>query len=394
MRKWLLPEAIEDVLPVEAARVEALRRALLDHFRAHGYRLVLPPLVEHLDSLLTGTGRDLDLQTFKMVDPLSGRMLGLARRHHAAGRADRRAPAERDRRHAPLLCRQRAAHRAGRTGRHARGRADRRRVVRSRRHRRRPRGDAAPAVGARRAPASGGLHLDLGHVGVYRALARAAGLDATGEGNDSELFDALRDKDFAGRARTHRRRCRSARATRCARWPACTARADATLAAARDVLPALPGSRGGARRVGEPRRRRRAVSMRSTSTSPTCAAITTTRAPRSRCSRRATAARSSIAAAAAATMASAARSAARARPPASRWTCGASRRWPAAAMRATPIAAPDDPDPALARADAHCCDRAARRSSSRLPGEADAGAPAGATLERHGGEWRVVTRNA
>ena len=65
MRKWLLPEAIEDVLPAEAARVEALRRALLDHFRVHGYRLVSPPLVEHLDSLLTGAGRDLDLQTFK-----------------------------------------------------------------------------------------------------------------------------------------------------------------------------------------------------------------------------------------------------------------------------------------------------------------------------------------
>ena len=77
MRKWLLPEAIEDVLPVEAARVEALRRALLDHFRAHGYRLVQPPLLEYLESLLTGTGRDLDLLTFKTVDPLSGRMLGL-----------------------------------------------------------------------------------------------------------------------------------------------------------------------------------------------------------------------------------------------------------------------------------------------------------------------------
>ena len=77
MRKWILPEAIEDVLPAEAARVEALRRALLDHFRVRGYRLVQPPLVEFLDSLLTGTGRDLDLITFKTVDPLSGRMLGL-----------------------------------------------------------------------------------------------------------------------------------------------------------------------------------------------------------------------------------------------------------------------------------------------------------------------------
>src|SRR6185369_2645451 len=56
MRKWLLPEAIEDVLPAEAARVEALRRTLLDHFRARGYRLVQPPLVEFLDSLLTETG--------------------------------------------------------------------------------------------------------------------------------------------------------------------------------------------------------------------------------------------------------------------------------------------------------------------------------------------------
>ena len=61
MRKWLLPESIEDVLPAEAARVEALRRVLLDHFRVRGYRLVQPPLVEFLDSLLTGSGRDLDL---------------------------------------------------------------------------------------------------------------------------------------------------------------------------------------------------------------------------------------------------------------------------------------------------------------------------------------------
>jgi ATP phosphoribosyltransferase regulatory subunit len=77
MRSWILPEYIEDVLPAEAERIEALRRVVLDHFRANGYRLVQPPLVEHLDSLLTGTGRDLELQTFKVVDPLSGRMLGV-----------------------------------------------------------------------------------------------------------------------------------------------------------------------------------------------------------------------------------------------------------------------------------------------------------------------------
>src|SRR6187399_337943 len=77
MRKWVLPEYVEDVLPAEAERTEALRRSLLDHFRERGYRLVQPPLVEHLDSLFTGTGRDLELQTFKVVDPLSGRLLGV-----------------------------------------------------------------------------------------------------------------------------------------------------------------------------------------------------------------------------------------------------------------------------------------------------------------------------
>ena len=77
MRNWLLPESIDDVLPAEARALEALRRTLLDHFAARGYRLVQPPLVEHLESLLTGSGRDLDLQTFKVVDPLSGRLLGV-----------------------------------------------------------------------------------------------------------------------------------------------------------------------------------------------------------------------------------------------------------------------------------------------------------------------------
>lgn len=77
MPRWLLPEGISDVLPDEAQRIEGLRRALLDRYRAHGYALVIPPLIEYLDSLLTGTGHDLDLQTFKLVDQLSGRQLGL-----------------------------------------------------------------------------------------------------------------------------------------------------------------------------------------------------------------------------------------------------------------------------------------------------------------------------
>ncbi|HTT12821.1 MAG TPA: ATP phosphoribosyltransferase regulatory subunit [Burkholderiaceae bacterium] len=77
MARWLLPEGISDVLPAEARRVEDLRRALLDLYRGYGYELVLPPLIEYVDSLLTGTGRDLDLRTFKLVDQLSGRQLGL-----------------------------------------------------------------------------------------------------------------------------------------------------------------------------------------------------------------------------------------------------------------------------------------------------------------------------
>jgi ATP phosphoribosyltransferase regulatory subunit len=77
MRAWLLPEYIEDILPREAARIERLRRDVLDLFALHGYELVMPPLLEYVDSLLTGTGHDLDLQTFKLVDQLSGRMLGV-----------------------------------------------------------------------------------------------------------------------------------------------------------------------------------------------------------------------------------------------------------------------------------------------------------------------------
>ena len=77
MTRWALPEYIADVLPVEAARVEVLRRALLDAFRAHGYELVMPPLLEYVDSLMTGTGHDMELRTFKLVDQLSGRTMGL-----------------------------------------------------------------------------------------------------------------------------------------------------------------------------------------------------------------------------------------------------------------------------------------------------------------------------
>jgi ATP phosphoribosyltransferase regulatory subunit len=75
--KWLLPEFIEDILPAEAMRIEMLRREILDLFFSNGYELVMPPLLEYMDSLLTGTGHDLELRTFKVVDQLSGRMMGV-----------------------------------------------------------------------------------------------------------------------------------------------------------------------------------------------------------------------------------------------------------------------------------------------------------------------------
>ena len=77
MSAWVLPDHIADVLPSEARHIEELRRELLDTARGYGYELVMPPLLEHLQSLLTGTGEALDLQTFKLVDQLSGRTLGL-----------------------------------------------------------------------------------------------------------------------------------------------------------------------------------------------------------------------------------------------------------------------------------------------------------------------------
>ena len=70
MSAWVLPDHIADVLPSEARHIEELRRSLLDTARGYGYELVMPPMLEHLESLLTGTGEALDLQTFKLVDQL------------------------------------------------------------------------------------------------------------------------------------------------------------------------------------------------------------------------------------------------------------------------------------------------------------------------------------
>ncbi len=77
MRNWLLPEYIEDILPAEAERIEQLRRKLLDLLFVHGYQFVMPPMLEYLESLITGVGHDLDLATFKVVDQLTGRLMGI-----------------------------------------------------------------------------------------------------------------------------------------------------------------------------------------------------------------------------------------------------------------------------------------------------------------------------
>lgn len=77
MPNWLLPEYIADVLPAEARKMEDLRRVILDNFRLYGYELVIPPMLEYLESLLTGAGQDTEISTFKLVDQLSGRTMGV-----------------------------------------------------------------------------------------------------------------------------------------------------------------------------------------------------------------------------------------------------------------------------------------------------------------------------
>ncbi|MFG0380960.1 ATP phosphoribosyltransferase regulatory subunit [Pseudomonas sp. zbq_18] len=188
--RWLLPDGIEEVLPPEAALIETARRQVLDLFQRWGYEFVVTPHIEYLESLLTGAGQDLDLRTFKVTDPLSGRQMGF--------RADitpqvARMDAHSLRREGPSrLCY------AG-SVLHAKPRA----LATSRS----PiqlgaelYGDASPAsdvevislmldtLALARVP---DVHMDLGHVGIYRGLARAAGLSGEAE---QQLFDALQRK--------------------------------------------------------------------------------------------------------------------------------------------------------------------------------------------------------
>ncbi|PZP26374.1 ATP phosphoribosyltransferase regulatory subunit [Pseudomonas kuykendallii] len=188
--RWLLPDGIEEVLPPEAALIETARRRVLDLFQCWGYEFVVTPHIEYLDSLLTGAAQDLDLRTFKVTDPLSGRLMGF--------RADitpqvARMDAHSLRREGPSrLCY------AG-SVLHAKPRA----LTTSRS----PiqlgaelYGDASPAsdvevislmldtLALAEVP---DVHMDLGHVGIYRGLASAAGLSGEAE---QCLFDALQRK--------------------------------------------------------------------------------------------------------------------------------------------------------------------------------------------------------
>ena len=191
MMKWLLPESVADALPDEAARLEALRRRLLDLYAGHGYELVQPPLIEYLESLLTEAGRDLDLRTFKLVDQDSGRTLGV--------RADMTAQVARIDAHLlnrpgvvrlcycdSVLHAQPADMQASREpfqlGAELYGYADLAadlEIVRL----------AAATLQAAGVPAA---RIDLGHMGIFRTLMTLAGVSGTGE---EHFFKLLQRKD-------------------------------------------------------------------------------------------------------------------------------------------------------------------------------------------------------
>jgi ATP phosphoribosyltransferase regulatory subunit len=191
MRRWLLPEHIEDVLPAEARAIERLRRDILDLFEAYGYELVAPPLLEYLESLLSGTGRDLDLATFKLVDQLSGRMLGVRADHTPqvaridahllnrqgvarlcySGSVLHTVPAGMTKMREPI---QIGAELYGHAGLEADVEIVRLMIA------------ALKKAGVAR------LHIDLGHPLIYRALTEAMGLEAE---RAEALFHAVQQKD-------------------------------------------------------------------------------------------------------------------------------------------------------------------------------------------------------
>ena len=191
---WLLPEYLADALPQEAAAIERRRRAVLDLCRTHGYELVMPPLIEYLDSLLTGSGQDLKLRTFKLVDQVSGRTLGvraditpqvaridahLLNRKGVArlcycGSVAHAVPSSLTATREPL---QLGAELYGHAGIEADAE-----VIRL-------------LAGALQSAGVGTSRIDLGHVGLFKALAQKAGLLPQKE---EVLFDCLQSKDQPG----------------------------------------------------------------------------------------------------------------------------------------------------------------------------------------------------
>jgi ATP phosphoribosyltransferase regulatory subunit len=189
--RWVLPEYIQDALPDEARKVEGLRRALLDAFAVRGYQLVQPPLLEYLDGLLTGAGQDLELRTFKLVDQLSGRSMGV--------RADMTPQVARIDAHllnrrgvsrlcycgsvlhslpASLVATREPLQLGAEIYGHAGLEADVE-IIRL----------LAESLALTRLPAT---RIDLGHVGLFRALVAMAGLEAEQE---QTLFALLQAKD-------------------------------------------------------------------------------------------------------------------------------------------------------------------------------------------------------
>jgi ATP phosphoribosyltransferase regulatory subunit len=189
--RWLLPEHIDDILPAEAMRIEFLRRRILDLFFERKYELVIPPLVEFTDSLLTGTGHDLDLRTFKLVDQLSGKMMGV--------RADITPQVARIDAH---LLNRKGVTRLCYCGSvlHARPAtpAASREPIQAGAEMFGQRGVAGDleiqALLCRALAVAGakGARMDVGHVAVFRALVQAAGV---GHALEAELFEALQRKD-------------------------------------------------------------------------------------------------------------------------------------------------------------------------------------------------------
>ncbi|MCP1726215.1 ATP phosphoribosyltransferase regulatory subunit [Natronospira proteinivora] len=188
--RWLLPAGVEEILPPRAWRLDALRRRLLDLYWSWGYDLMFPPFIEYLESLLTGVAHDLDLQTFKVMDQMSGRLMGI--------RADMTPQAARIDAH---VINRDGPSRLCYLGTVLRARPEGVSTSRS------PLQVGAELFGHEgeasdvevvslmletlRTAGARNLTLDLGHVAVYRSLAAQAGLDGEVE---RELFDILRRK--------------------------------------------------------------------------------------------------------------------------------------------------------------------------------------------------------